>query len=160
LLGRAGARLSRRWYLGFEFNGVRITSCHAGAWRSQGVASISALDRLTILTIFLVMIITHSLANSHTDTHSIADAKAHLAEYVAAAEAGGRLVLTRHGKPVAALVPVADLTRLQQLRDGDPMAGLAGLIGAWEEDDEGDEAVAQVIASRTPGRALPDFGDL
>lgn len=89
--------------------------------------------------------------------HSIADAKAHLAEYIATAETGEPVVLTRHGKPVAALVSIADLERLERQRGDDPQAGLAGLIGAWDADPDGDDAIAEVIAGRTAGRTLPDL---
>lgn len=89
--------------------------------------------------------------------HSIADAKAHLAAYVADAEAGNRVVLTRHGRPVAALVPIADLDRLESLGQDDPQAGLAGLIGAWEEDEEMVDVIQSVIASRTGPRQLPKW---
>jgi len=93
---------------------------------------------------------------------SIADAKAHLAEYVANAEAGARVVLTRHGRPVAALVPLADLQWLEQGSQEDPQAGLAGLIAAWdsdggETDADADGVFALVIAERTFGRALPNL---
>ena len=40
-------------------------------------------------------------------TASIAEAKAHLSELVARAEAGEEITLTRHGKPVARLVTPA-----------------------------------------------------
>jgi prevent-host-death family protein len=97
------------------------------------------------MTIFLVMIA----------THSIADAKAHLTACIISAEAGERVVLTRHGKPVAALVSMADLAVLEKTADNSPQAGLAGLIGAWEEDEEMEAAVKSVIASRTGPRPLP-----
>ena len=40
-------------------------------------------------------------------TASVAEAKAHLSELIAAAEAGDDVVITRRGKPVAALVATA-----------------------------------------------------
>ncbi|QPC86886.1 type II toxin-antitoxin system prevent-host-death family antitoxin [Mesorhizobium sp. NBSH29] len=42
------------------------------------------------------------------ETISIADAKARFADLVRRAEAGERIVLTRHGRPVAELTPSAD----------------------------------------------------
>jgi prevent-host-death family protein len=88
-------------------------------------------------------------------THSIADAKAHFTDCIASAEAGKRVVLTRHGKPVAALVSIPDLEVLEQARSADPRSGLAGLIGAWPEDPAFLDAMGEIVASRTPPRSLP-----
>ena len=43
-----------------------------------------------------------------TDTVGLFEAKTHLSELVARAEAGEEVIITRHNKPVAKLVPVAD----------------------------------------------------
>jgi len=48
----------------------------------------------------------------NTVTRSLGTAKAHFAEYVRAAEGGQAVVLTRHGRPVARLVPFEE-------KDGD-----------------------------------------
>lgn len=90
-------------------------------------------------------------------SHSIAEAKAHFAACVADAESGKRVILIRHGRPVAALVPIADLDRLESLGRDDPQAGLAGLIGAWEEDEEMVDVIQSAIASRTGPRPLPKW---
>jgi len=52
-----------------------------------------------------------------TETHiPLTDARARIAELVGRAGYGGvRIVLTKHGSPAAALVPVADLDRLRVL---------------------------------------------
>lgn len=56
-------------------------------------------------------------------TLSVTDARARIAEVVGRAEHGGqRTVLLRHGRPAAAVVPVADLERLRAL---DAAAALA-----------------------------------
>jgi antitoxin (DNA-binding transcriptional repressor) of toxin-antitoxin stability system len=44
-------------------------------------------------------------------TVTVADAKAHFAEYVRRVEAGERIVVTRHGKPVVELHAPAEETR-------------------------------------------------
>ncbi len=94
-----------------------------------------------------------------TATHSIADAKAHFTDCITTAEAGERVVLTRHGKPVAALVSMADLALLEKAAANSPQAGLAGLIGAWDEDEEFTNIMQSVIASRTGPRPLPRWED-
>ena len=66
---------------------------------------------------------------------SVAEAKSHFTECIASAEAGEPVVITRHGKPVAAIVRVEDLAKLNQQAEDDPQAGLAGIMGTWEEDD-------------------------
>ena len=69
-------------------------------------------------------------------TVSIAKAKAMLARWVRAAEDGDPVIITRHGKPVAALVPVEDVEQLERLRAAGPAGGLASLAGGWEDSDE------------------------
>lgn len=41
-------------------------------------------------------------------THALAEAKDRLSELVAAAQGGEEIVITRHGKPVARLVPMGE----------------------------------------------------
>ena len=67
---------------------------------------------------------------------SLAQAKAHLSGCIREAESGKAVLITRHGKPVAALVPAADLEHLERLRKAGPEAGLASLAGGWEGSDE------------------------
>jgi prevent-host-death family protein len=43
-----------------------------------------------------------------TQTIGLFEAKTHLSELVARAEAGDEVIITRHNKPVAKIVPVAD----------------------------------------------------
>ena len=69
-------------------------------------------------------------------TVPIAKAKAMLAKWVRAAEEGEPVIITRHGKPVAALVRVEDVERLERLRAAGPAGGLASLAGGWEDSDE------------------------
>ncbi len=67
---------------------------------------------------------------------SVAEVKATLSERVRDAENGQTVVITRHGRAVAALVPVEDLEHLARLRAARPEGGLASLAGGWEESDE------------------------
>ena len=62
---------------------------------------------------------------------TVADAKARFAACVRAAEQGGILMITKHGRPVAALVPAEDAEELKRLRSAGPSSGLAGLAGGW-----------------------------
>jgi len=79
---------------------------------------------------------------------SLAEAKAKLSECVREAERGDSIVITRHGKPVAALVRSEELERLERLRAAGPAGGLAGLAGGWE----GSEELAKVLEDRTRDR--------
>ncbi len=52
------------------------------------------------------------MANERVGTH---EAKTHLSEYINRVHYGGeRIVIERHGKPVAALVSTEDLARLEE----------------------------------------------
>lgn len=62
------------------------------------------------------------------------------------------MLLTRRGKPVAAIVSASELKRLEQLRAAGPLAGLAGLAGGWE----GSEQLADVTGSVPRTSARPD----
>ncbi len=67
---------------------------------------------------------------------SVADAKARFAEFVRRAETGEVVVLSRHGKPVAALVSSSDVDRLERLRAAGPAKGLVSVAGGWKGSDE------------------------
>jgi prevent-host-death family protein len=67
---------------------------------------------------------------------SVAEAKAALSECIRSAERGEPVVITRHGKPVAALVRAADLEQLERLRAAGPESGLVSLAGGWEGSEE------------------------
>ena len=67
---------------------------------------------------------------------SIAEAKAHLSVCIREAEQGESIVITRHGKPVAALVAASHLEQLERLRRAGPQGGLASLAGGWDGSEE------------------------
>jgi prevent-host-death family protein len=69
-------------------------------------------------------------------TLSVAQAKATFAACVRWAEDGEAIIISRHGKPVAALVQAEDVERLQRLRASGPEGGLVSLAGGWEGSDE------------------------
>ena len=67
---------------------------------------------------------------------SVAEVKATLSECIREVESGEPLLITRRGKPVAALVRAKDLEHLRRLRAAGPEGGLASLAGGWEDSDE------------------------
>ncbi len=83
---------------------------------------------------------------------SVAEAKAKFAEQIREVENGDPIVITRHGKPVAALVRPEDLERLERLRAAGPEGGLASLAGGWEDSEE---LVRVLESSRRDSRRPP-----
>lgn len=83
------------------------------------------------------------------ETVSVADAKSRFSEYVRRAETGAVVVLSRHGKPVAALVPAGDVDRLERLRAAGPGRGLVSLAGGWKGSEELVELMAGQKRSRS-----------
>ncbi len=81
-------------------------------------------------------------------TMTAANAKTHFADCLRAAEAGAPTLITRHGRPVAALVSADDLKTDQRVRAGGPMEGLAGRTGAWEGSDDLVESIMKVVGER------------
>ena len=67
---------------------------------------------------------------------SLAEAKATFSECIRQVENGKSLLITRHGKPVAALVRAEDLENFERLRKAGPNGGLASLAGGWEGSEE------------------------
>lgn len=89
------------------------------------------------------------------DSFSIAEAKARFASAVRAAESGRPVIITRHGRPVAALVAAEDLERLDRLRAAGPEGGLASVAGGWEGSEQmADLALAIGRAGTRPGAKL------
>ncbi len=89
---------------------------------------------------------------------SAAQAKAHFSELVAQVAYGGqRIIIERRGQPLAALVSLADLTRVQRQEEVAPRGALA-LVGAWSdllEDGELDALVADIYEQRARDIARP-----
>lgn len=84
---------------------------------------------------------------------SIVEAKAHFSDYVRKAEAGQSVLITRHGKPVAAVVGAEDLAALRRLRAAGPEAGLASVAGGWEGSNDLAEILSRI--RRSPTRSTP-----
>ena len=80
---------------------------------------------------------------------TITQARDQLSAHVRSAEHGTPVVITRRGRPVAAIVAADDFERLERLRAAGPQAGLAGLAGGWERTDE----LVDELATRRRGPA-------
>ena len=91
-------------------------------------------------------------------TISAAAAKASFSECLRTVEQGEVVVVTRYGRPVAAIVAPDELKRLQRLRACGPAKGLASLVGAFDDAEEFVEAVSALEAERAAPRPLPDLG--
>jgi prevent-host-death family protein len=83
---------------------------------------------------------------------SVAEAKATLSDAIRDVEAGGSVLITRRGEPVAALVRPEDLAALERLRAAGPAGGLASVAGGWEGSDE---LATNVAAAARRGRRRP-----
>jgi prevent-host-death family protein len=80
---------------------------------------------------------------------SVAEAKATLSDAIRDVEAGGTILITRRGHPVAALVSPGDVAALERLRAVGPEGGLASVAGGWEGADE---LVVNIAAAARRGR--------
>jgi prevent-host-death family protein len=80
---------------------------------------------------------------------SVAEAKATLSNAIRDVEAGGIVLITRRGQPVAALVRPEDVAVLERLRAAGAEGGLASVAGGWEGADE---LVAHIAAAARRGR--------
>lgn len=88
---------------------------------------------------------------------SVADAKARFTEYVRASEHGEKVLILRHGRPVAALISVEDLARLEQLGPSE-RGGLASLAGTFEGGEELAARAEEVQRGRTASRVITPAG--
>ena len=88
---------------------------------------------------------------------SVAEAKATFSECIRQVEAGSSVLITRHGKPVAAIVRPNDLEQIARLRKAGPEGGLASIAGGWEDS----EALVKILeeSPRAGQRDVPDFED-
>lgn len=84
---------------------------------------------------------------------SIAEAKARFAACVKDAESGEEVVITRHGRAVAAMVSLEELNLLRQRAARDQRGSLLELVGL---DPEGElvDALEHVLQDRGPVRAV------
>jgi prevent-host-death family protein len=71
-----------------------------------------------------------------TKNRSVSEVKAKLSEYIRDAQQGDPVVITRHGRAIAAIVGSDELETLQRLRSAGPEGGLASVAGGWEDSEE------------------------
>ncbi len=87
---------------------------------------------------------------SKNKTLSVAEAKSHFSEYISrAAYAGQRYVITKRGKPLAAIVSIEDL---EDIKAGDDQEKISDIIGKWEDFDEIEAEISGAHASRKKDR--------
>jgi prevent-host-death family protein len=67
---------------------------------------------------------------------SVAELKATLSERLREVKRGQTVMITRNGKPIAALLPAAAVERLERVRAAGPEGGLASVAGGWQGSDE------------------------
>ena len=76
----------------------------------------------------------HKEFNMNDKEVPVAEIKSHLSEYLAVSHREGkRIIITKRGKPFAAIISIDDLANLEQL---DEKQGLAEIAGKWEHFDE------------------------
>jgi len=87
---------------------------------------------------------------------SIVEAKTHLSNCIREVEQGGAVLITRHGKAVAALVPADILEHVERLKKAGPQGGLSSLAGGWK----GSEDLVRLLtrSKRTKPRKHPVLG--
>lgn len=86
---------------------------------------------------------------------SLAEAKAKLSECVHDVERGDDVVITRNGKPIAALVPIVDLDEIRRLRAARPKGGLASLAGTLPDSEDFLDALG--TQHRRGSRLVPEL---
>jgi prevent-host-death family protein len=90
-------------------------------------------------------------------TISIAAAKARLTDCVRVAENGDAVVITRYGRPVAALVSTGLLQEVERLRAVCPRGGLASLVGRYDDGAELARELHRIVKHRRKPRAVSDL---
>jgi prevent-host-death family protein len=86
---------------------------------------------------------------------AVAEAKASFAECLRDAERGETVVVTRHGRTVAAIVSLEDYKALARIKAAGPQGGLASLAGGWKGSDDLVAAVRRTRRTRPRPVAKP-----
>jgi len=79
---------------------------------------------------------------------SAAQAKSQLADCLRKAENGEAVIITRHGKAVAALVAIERIALPKQQKNARG-AGLAGLVGGWRGSEDLVKALGKLRRTRS-----------
>jgi prevent-host-death family protein len=94
--------------------------------------------------------------NSRPIRHvSVVEAKARFSEVVREAEGGGIVMIRRHGRDVAAVVPAKDAERVGRLRAAGPEKGLAAVAGGWKGSEDFVERLDAIRRSAPRRRTRP-----
>ncbi len=91
---------------------------------------------------------------------SAARAKRQRGEAVREAESVQVVLITRYGKPVAALVSLQDAMKLQRLAAEEPRLSLASVAGRYADGDVLATALDAVVAERTTSEPALDLDSL
>ena len=83
---------------------------------------------------------------------SAAQAKAQLADCLRKAEGGEPVIITRHGKPVAALIGGNRMASITRGGSGRGAGGLADLAGGWEGIGQARQGAREAAADASPAR--------
>ena len=77
----------------------------------------------------------------------VIDLKRHLSNYVGQSQHGNvRVIVTKHRKPVAAVVSMNDLYMLEAQ---DATSGLSSIVGKWSDFNEMESSLKQVVDMRS-----------
>ena len=77
---------------------------------------------------------------------SVAEVKAHLSEYIdKSTHQNQRIIITKRNKPVAALVNINDLRRIET---SGQQEGLSSIIGLWNDFKEIEGSIRKVYNNR------------
>lgn len=90
----------------------------------------------------------NSLETMTNKALSVAEAKAHFSECIESAVNEGYVLITRYGKPIAAVVDLQDLEQLMRLRAARETGTLATLNNNWEDADEFAQILDEVVQER------------
>jgi prevent-host-death family protein len=90
-------------------------------------------------------------------TVTAAEAKAKFADSLRIVEKGDVVVITRYGKPVAALVNADELEQLERLRSKSPAEGLAKLVGRWSDSEELATELDRIERTGSETQPLPEI---
>ena len=81
---------------------------------------------------------------------SVAKIKSHLSEYIAkVAYSKHRIIITKRDKPVAALVDIPSLEKIESM---DEAIGLASVIGKWKDFEDIEGEIQHIYESRKEDR--------
>ena len=87
---------------------------------------------------------------------TIAEAKSRFSDCVRSAEGGETVLITRYGKPAAAVVSAKYLAELERLRrKGAARQGLAALIDRFSDGEEFAAEAEQIVRERGAPRKAP-----